>query len=118
MLIRYFVALMFCLVCSTFARSTEAQEIVDLIPSPGNEPRGLTWDGDYLWCADAGTDSVYKLDISNGSVISSFPFSIESGYGGITWSDDDNMWIANGSLIYKVNPADGEVLYNFSCPGG
>ena len=118
MLIRYFVALMFCLVCSTFARSTEAQEIVGSIPSPGNEPRGLTWDGDYLWCADAGTDSVYKLNISDGSVISCFAFSIQSSHGGITWSDDGNMWIANGSLIYKVNPADGEVLYNFSCPGG
>lgn len=118
MFIRYLVSLLFCLVCLSFTRSTEAQGIVDSFPSPGSEPRGLAWDGEYLWCADASTDSVYKLDISDGSVISSFPFYIESSYGGITWSDDNNIWIANGSLIYKVNPANGDVIFSFSCPGG
>lgn len=118
MFIRYLVSLLFCLVCLSFTRSTEAQGIIDSFPSPGSEPRGLAWDGEYLWCADAGTDSVYKLDISNGFVISSFPFSIESNYGGITWSDDNNIWIANGSYIQKVNPADGSVIFSFSCPGG
>lgn len=118
MFIKYSVPLLVWLMCLTFARSTQAQGIIDSLPSPGREPRGLAWDGEYLWCADAGTDSVYKLDISNGTVISSFPFSIESNYGGITWSDDNNMWIANGSYIYKVNPANGDVLYSFSCPCG
>jgi len=118
MFVRYSIPLLFCLVCLTFAQSAEAQGIVDSFPSPASEPRGLAWDGEYLWCADAGTDSVYKLDTSDGSVISSFPFSIEPDYGGITWSDDDNIWIANVSLISKVNPANGEVIYSFSCPGG
>lgn len=118
MFVRYFVPLLVWLMCLTATRAAQAQGIVDSFPSPGSEPRGLAWDGEYLWCADAGTDSVYKLDISNGTVISSFPFSVGATYGGITWSDDNNMWIANGSLIYKVNPADGEVISSFSCPGG
>ena len=118
MFIRYLVSLLFCLVCLSFTRSTEAQGIIDSFPSPGSEPRGLAWDGEYLWCADAGTDSVYKLDISDGNVMSSFPFSIESSYGGITWSDDNNIWIANGDYVYKVDPATGDTVSSFHCPGG
>ncbi|KPJ66312.1 hypothetical protein AMJ44_08535, partial [candidate division WOR-1 bacterium DG_54_3] len=64
MFVRYSIPLLFCLVCLTFAQSAEAQGIVDSFPSPASEPRGLAWDGEYLWCADAGTDSVYKLDTS------------------------------------------------------
>ena len=118
MFTRYAVLFLFWLVWLTFVRSAEAQEITDSFPSPGGEPRGLTWDGEHLWCADAVADSVYQLDISNGSVISSFPFSIDPSYGGITWSEDSNIWIANGSLIYEVNPENGEVIYSFTCPGG
>ncbi len=115
---RYSILYLFMLTCLTFAASSHAQEIVGSFPSPSGEPRGLCWDGANLWCADAATDSVYKLDISDGTVVSSFPFIIESDYGGITWSADANMWIANGSTIYKVDPANGEVVSSFSCPGG
>lgn len=116
--IRYLVLFMFWLVCFAFTTSTQALEIIGSIPSPGSEPRGLTWDGEYLWCADADLDSVYKLDPSDGTVISSLRFSLELDYGGITWSDDDNIWIANGSKIYKVNTSDGIVIESFGCPGG
>lgn len=95
--------------------SADPQTIVDSFPAPGSESRGLAWDGEYLWCADAGVDSVYKLDPLNGNILSSFPFSMDSSYGGITWSDDDNMWIANGSYVYKVDPNTGQSLFNFHC---
>ena len=115
MFIRYSVLFLFCLV---LVGSTQAQEVVDSWPSPRGEPRGLAWDGEYLWCADAGTDSVYKLDISDGTVISVFPFLIDSLNGGITWSEDTAIWIAGGSKIHEVNPANGNEISNFGCPGG
>jgi DNA-binding beta-propeller fold protein YncE len=108
----------FLLGCLALAPLSQAQEITHSFPSPGGEARGLCWDGEYLWCADAGTDSVYKIDISDGTVVSSFAFPIEPDYGGITWSADSNIWIANGSTIHKVNPANGDVISSFSCPGG
>jgi len=112
------VLLAFWLVCFILAAPSQAQEAINSLPSPAGEPRGLTWDGEYLWCADAGTDSVFKLDITDGSVVSSIPFSIEPTYGGLTWGAETNLWIANGSRIYEVNPANGDVISSFSCPGG
>ena len=117
-MLRYLKVVLTLIVCVTFAVSAESQAIVDSFPSPGNEPRGLAWDGEYLWCADAEAGFVYKLDPSNGTIVSSFPFAIGSNYGGITWSDDNNMWIGNGSYVYKVDPITGQQLYSFHCPGG
>lgn len=94
------------------------QTLVDSFPSPGGDPRGLAWDGEYLWCADAQEDSVYRLDPSTGQVVSVFPFLIQDSYGGITWSNDSNAWVADGSFVYKVDPSTGEVIFSFSCPGG
>jgi len=94
------------------------QTIVGEFRSPAEEPRGLAWDGGHLWCADSEVDSVYELNPANGEVLSSFYFSLSSSYSGLTWSQDDNLWIATGSYVYKVNPTTGEELANFHCPGG
>jgi DNA-binding beta-propeller fold protein YncE len=118
MSIRHSVLFLILLVCVAYAGSTQAQEAIGSFPSPGEEPRGLAWDGEYLWCADAGTDSVYKLDISDGTVISSFWLPINLEYGGITWGSDTTIWVADGSMIYEVNPTNGAVISSFSCPGG
>jgi DNA-binding beta-propeller fold protein YncE len=115
---RYFILFLLLLICSICTRFIWAQTTINSFPSPAGEPRGLAWDGEYLWCADAGTDSVYKLDKSDGSVISSIPFSIGSDYGGLTWGAESNMWIANGPIISELNPANGDVISSFSCPGG
>jgi len=115
MKIKYLISILSFLVASAY--SIEGQQITDSFPSPGDEPRGLAWDGEYLWCADAGTDSVYKLDPSDGTIVYSFSFSIGSSYGGITW-DDGNIWIANGGNVYEVNPSTGQSLSYFHCVYG
>ena len=94
-----------------------SQAVVDSFPAPGSQTRGLAWDGSFLWNADAG-DTVYQLDPSSGAVISSFYFSIDSAFGGITWGSDDKLWLAEGTNIYKIDPTTGEVVYSFPCPGG
>jgi len=106
------------LVLTAFSYSVKGQQILNSFPSPGNGSRGLAWDGEYLWCADASTDSVYKLNPSSGAVISSFPFSIASGYGGLTWGKDSTIWIANGYWMSQVNPSTGNTISQFHCPGG
>ena len=99
--------------------SSFAQQIIKSFPSPGPEPRGLAWDGNYLWCADFARGSIYKIDPSNGSILSSIPFDIlNSNWGGLTWSDDGKLWVANGTYVFKINPETAETLSSFHCPGG
>lgn len=99
------------------AQFAESQVVADSFPAPGSQPRGLAWDGSFLWNADAG-DTVYQIDPSSGTVVSSFYFSIDSAFGGITWGWDEKLWIANGIYIHQVDAATGESLYSFHCPGG
>lgn len=100
-----------------FAQFGWSQAVVDSFPAPGSQTRGLAWDGSFLWNADAG-DTVYRIDPAGGTELLSFYFPIDSAFGGITWSSDGKLWIANGGYIYKVDPATGEVVYSFPCPGG
>ena len=106
------------IVFATLAVTVNGQTIVDSFASPGSEPRGLAWDGEYLWCSDARTDVVYKLDTFSGDIVSEFPFNIYEDYGGITWGTDSTIWIANGSYIYEINASTGKTVHSFSCPGG
>ena len=70
--------------------------ILSIYDSPGPIPMGLTWDGEYLWCVDAGPNSftrgrVYKLDHDTLEVVSSFSLSsLEPS--GLTW-DGNALWI-------------------------
>ena len=95
-----------------------SQTIVNSFPSPGSEPRGLAWDGSYLWCAEYESGKVFKLDPAAGSKVDSFVFPIDSQFGGITWGSDNQIWMANGSYVYEVNPISGDTISSFRCPGG
>ncbi|HID93997.1 MAG TPA: hypothetical protein EYP60_07865 [bacterium (Candidatus Stahlbacteria)] len=106
------------LVCLGFSQLLGAQSIVNSFPTPGDNARGLAWDDTHLWCADATTDRIYKLDASDGSIISWFSFNVSDNYGGLTWSLNNNIWVANGVYVYRVNPLTGDTISSFHCPGG
>lgn len=40
----------------------DSTTVVLSFPSPGPSPQDLAWDGNYLWCVDDSTDSLYKLN--------------------------------------------------------
>ena len=100
------------------ANHVKPQVIVGEFPSPAGESRGLAWDGRYLWCADSEADSIYKMNPVEGTVLSSIFFNLPLNYGGITWSQDNNLWIAKEEYFYKLHPNTGAELANFHCPGG
>ncbi|UCE20051.1 MAG: hypothetical protein JSV84_06830 [Gemmatimonadota bacterium] len=98
-----------------------AQRIVKEFDTPGPEPRGLTWDGTYLWCADAEEDSIFKIDPESGQVIHSFYFSMTFEFsrgGGIAWSGDGALWATRSTYFYKLDANTGQSITNFHCPGG
>lgn len=48
--------------------------IIDQWPTPGGSvPLGMAFDGSDLWHADFGTDTIYRLNYSDMSVLDSFP---------------------------------------------
>ena len=92
-------------------------EIIRSIDAPGNQPGGLTWDGQFLWNADLYDGKIYKLDPSDGSVIKSFD-SPGNYPRGLAW-DGQYLWNADDSnnVIYKIDPSFGEAINAFSSPG-
>jgi DNA-binding beta-propeller fold protein YncE len=98
--------------------SVYSQTIIHSIPGPGPEPRGLAWDGSFLWCAEYSSGKIFKLDPSTGARVDSFSFDLLSDFGGIAWGSEDQIWVGNGSRIYEIDPASGDTLSYFSCPGG
>jgi streptogramin lyase len=79
-------------------------------PAPGTSPSGLAWDGTHLWLADDGTDTIYKLDSSNGSVLSSFK-SPGSEPRGLVWNGT-HLWHADNATrkLHQLDGATGAVL--------
>jgi glutamine cyclotransferase len=92
-------------------------DIVKSISAPGyGDPRGLTWDGTYLWMAEDDSKMIYKIDPSDGNVIYSFSTPGHSFTEGLAW-DGTYIWHAeyNGN-VYKINPGNGSVIKTISAP--
>jgi hypothetical protein len=92
-------------------------DIEQSFASQGASPSGLTWDGTNLWNADFNSNTNYKLDPSDGSLISSFT----SPTGGTNASDlawdGTNLWQAGwDGFIYKIDPSDGTTLDTLAGP--
>lgn len=98
--------------------SVFSQTLLNSFPSPGPEPRGLAWDGSFLWCAEYSSGKIFKLNPLTGAKVDSFSFPLQSSFGGITWGSDDQIWVANGSYVYEIDPSSGDTLSSFHCPGG
>ena len=100
--------------------SAQVGQVVHSIPSPADRPTGLTWDGQYLWVADIGTNQIYKLDPADGKVVLSFQGPINATINGLTW-DGRHLWCSdNGdnNIIYKLDADSGKVVHNFKAPTG
>ena len=105
--------------CILVSAALSAQTVVREFDAPGPEARGLAWDGQYLWCADADDDLIYKLDPNTGTFVDALLVSVSSlGGGGITWTDDGAVWVTRGQFFLKIDAESGSETANFHCPGG
>lgn len=77
-------------------------EVIKSFAAPSAAPRGLTFDGKYLWHCDNGTDLIYQLDL-DGKGIKSFA-APSSNPPGLTF-DGKHLWHCdhNTGLIYQLN---------------
>ena len=100
-------------------RTILGQGILRQIDAPGPNARGLAWDGQYLWCADAVKDSIFKIDPATGQVMHSIYFDVNGTFGGgLTWNGDGSIWITRMWYFRRLDASTGEELANFYCPCG
>ena len=98
--------------------SAFSQEIIKSFPAPGDEVRGVAWDGEYLWCTEVGNQEVLQLDTLYGMPVHTFSFGMADYAGGINWAEDNTLWLVSGASFNKLDPNTGDILHSFSCPGG
>lgn len=71
--------------------------------SPSTCPRGLTWDGSYIWTSDIDSDKIYKhnMDVTL-STAATYDSPSQAPYG-LAW-DGINIWSCDvNDKIYKHN---------------
>ena len=58
----------------------------------GNKPAGVAFDGANMWVANHGSNTVTKLQVSNGTVIGNF--AVGQNPWGVAF-DGAHIWVAN-----------------------
>jgi hypothetical protein len=102
-----------------FAGEAAAWKFLSSFPTPGPEPRGISFGaGEYIVDDGAGGAYVYRINFYNGSVVSSFTAPGGRGAWGVSrgleWGQ---LFVSNyrTSWIYHVT-GTGSVLASFVCP--
>jgi hypothetical protein len=94
----------------------------DVFTNPnGAYIHGMTYDGAVLWMVGRDTNLIYRVDATDGSVLTTIPSPTTATDGtGLTY-DGSSLWYTHDQsprMIYEVDPADGTVLSSFAAPGG
>ncbi len=89
---------------------------VPLCDAPGESPYGLASDGTSLWNVDRDVGKIFNLDFYG--VVQGFISAPGDSSEGLTF-DGEYLWVSDwvDQMIYKIDPASGEVLDSFTSPG-
>ncbi|RTZ98212.1 MAG: hypothetical protein DSY90_05390 [Deltaproteobacteria bacterium] len=68
-------------------------------PSPGPGPSGMTFDGTHLWVADEVDGNIYKIAVSDGTVLETYRAPIRYPTG-LAW-DGKNLWVVGMELTKR-----------------
>ena len=92
-------------------------KIMKTIEAPSSTPRGLAWDGKYLWCVDSDASEVIQFSSEDGTTIRSFRSPSDDPRG--LAFDGTYLWISDRMKdeIYMVDPRTGAVILITDAPG-
>lgn len=93
-------------------------------PSPDGSPRGLAFDGSYLWCANTGDGNsvngakIYKLDPITGAIVNTYSSPGTNPFG-LAW-DGSYLWHSDfgTGMIYKIDTSTMTSVSSFSYSSG
>ncbi|MCB2198582.1 choice-of-anchor D domain-containing protein [bacterium] len=101
--------------------------IIEQFAMPGQELRGIGWDGTTLWVYSYRTgttniDSIFQVDPADGTILASLqtPFTSNNYVGGMTFFDG-YLWITryypdDPTEIHKVDPSTGASVATITSP--
>lgn len=98
--------------------------LIGTIPAPDGAPRGLAWDGTYLWCANSGDGNsingakIYKLNPTTGAILGTYTTPGTGPYG--LAFDGSYLWHSDYSTdtIYKIDTSTVTPVSSFSSGSG
>lgn len=116
------VTIGFLLAISINAVGYDSLTIVKSFPSPTTGPRGLEYDGTYLYVAQAKNelssdpDLIYKIDPSTGNTVEIYNWTLSEFPTGIAW-DGSNFYVSDDTAetIYVVDE-NFNYIREFSSP--
>lgn len=92
--------------------------------APGGSLQGITFDGEHIWIAAAGSDRlIMQLDTSTDDleILRSIPAPYQSGTGTVRdiKYHEGAIWATNSgdSKVYELDLANGNILREFDTPG-
>jgi len=95
----------------------EGYSVHHSLPTPGNHPAGIAFDGEHLWAVDSLEKKIYKLDPRSGKVCDEFttPGSLPAG---LCW-DGRDFFLSDtlSHRIYQCSSKDFASVSSFAAPG-
>ncbi len=93
--------------------------ILATLKTPGEQPFGLTFDGECLWSSDRKDRKIYRINTENGKVL--FSIAFDGDLTGTAW-DGSHIWQSDHSsrTLSRINPESGsiEVAIKVDMPSG
>ncbi len=87
-------------------------EVVNSFPAPDEKPRALARSPEslFVYCYAWG-DNIWRLNPTNGSVVSSFPSPFGVFTRGLSYSWGGNLWIGNwyNNYVYRCAASNGSI---------
>jgi uncharacterized protein YndB with AHSA1/START domain len=85
------------------------------LPSPGDEPCGLAWDGERILLSEASTGKIYTLDPITGHDVASIPYEGEPA--DMTW-DGTHVWQADAEkrALVRIDRETGSIAATLRVP--
>jgi hypothetical protein len=88
--------------CSVARIDPETHMVVRIF-NPSYGERDMTFDGTYIWISHWSTNSIYKYDTANFSLVASYDPPFAGHAHGLAW-DGAYLWVGEESgRIYKMN---------------
>lgn len=103
-----------------------SNEIIKSLPSPGDDPSGIVFDGKDLWVSDSRESKIYKISPDDGTVLREFnsPVAVPTD---LAW-DCSNIWVigldscapvtknCNTPRLVKLDILSGKVTHEIVLP--